>query len=154
MRLIEETDPTTIRQVIELVALDWPEKPLPGWIDAPTMLAGQWVAAHGDFWHIWDGEDLAGYVAVLHRPPIADLHFGLLRRGPVNGRVIRYAWPVLELTYAARCVHLGLHTWAAWTSEERFDVQRVLRALRFARECEHVWYRPIGGWADGSSGVD
>lgn len=154
VRLIEETDPTTIRQVIELVAIDWPDLPPPGWIDAPTMLAGQWVRSHGDFWHLWDGDDLAGYVAVMHRPPVADLHFGLLRRGPANARVIRYGWPPLELTYLRRCVHLGVQTWGAWVSEERKDVQRVLRALCFERQCEHVWWRPIGGWPAGSSDPD
>ena len=151
VRLIEESDPVTVRQVIELVVLDWPDLPPPRWIDAPTMLAGHWILGHGDFWHVWDGDELAGYVAVLHRPPVAELHFGLLRRGTANGRVLRYAWPALDLTYQARCVHLSMHTWVAWVSEERTDVQRVLRALGFARECEHVWHRPIGGWPTGSS---
>lgn len=130
VNLAYDEDPDSIRSAMAILRMDWPDIELFRWAESP-----EWIAHHAHWWHVWDGESFAGFLAAvdLGRRRWA-FHFGA-RRSFSGGRVMLAAWSRFLAIAEAEGVGLVV----AYIPEERPEIRRVARIFKFRRFNQKLW---------------
>jgi hypothetical protein len=112
------------------VERDWPDFDLLAWVQADSdFKRALWIVEHGYWWHVWDGDRFAGYVAAV---PLGknrwSFHFGAVA-GIDHARIMVRAWRIFLKIAQANSVRLLV----AYISHDRPDILRLAKIFHFKR---------------------